>query len=313
MNTRPDTQLVDRQALVKKGIYGPSTGFLGRHAIAEDVDPTLLRSSIVPFAEMVAVSPLDEQSGLRVRIDTFMAAALLVVKQYLGKQWQEWPVLYEMMSELICEKQEQGDTAIEKQVPYLLWDLTSSDFIELTKVVPYKPDTPPWVTNLRDQLSAHQLNHLIDAVIVLDLCRRVSQNLPQVESHAVDLGIIADLGIAYARLATRHAEPDANRGLTVKEKLNAGRATQVANRAVLHQRFQTRIDEIRGVPRHDVSRRLKPASDRRVKTSHFEKGQFRPRSLLAALPRKEAFDAESAQDGEFAVHINVTRARAITT
>jgi hypothetical protein len=77
--------------------------------------------------------------------------------------------------------------------------------------------------------------------------------------------------------------------------------------------YATMFLEVTTLKQLIVSRRLKPASDRRVKTSHFEKGQFRPRSLLAALPRKEAFDAESAQDGEFAVHINVTRARAITT
>jgi hypothetical protein len=46
-----------------------------------------------------------------------------------------------------------------------------------------------------------------------------------------------------------------------------------------------------------VSRRVTPARDPQVETSHFEKGNIRPTGLPAAVPRKEACDGEYAQDG----------------
>jgi hypothetical protein len=47
--------------------------------------------------------------------------------------------------------------------------------------------------------------------------------------------------------------------------------------------------------RLDVSRRAKAASDRRMKTSHFE-AKLWPMGLLAAMPRKEARGGESTQN-----------------
>jgi transposase len=77
-----------------------------------------------------------------------------------------------------------------------------------------------------------------------------------------------------------------------------------------------RLRTIPGVGvRTAVSRRLKPASDRRVKIGHFEKGWVRRRGLLVSgvlLGRKEASDAESAQDGESAVDFIASCARTIS-
>src|SRR6266567_4319508 len=64
---------------------------------------------------------------------------------------------------------------------------------------------------------------------------------------------------------------------------------------------------------HSVSRQAKPASDRQVKTSHFEKGRIRPTGLPAAQPRKEAGDGEFSQRGTCRVDPIVICARVVPT
>ncbi len=61
-----------------------------------------------------------------------------------------------------------------------------------------------------------------------------------------------------------------------------------------------------------VSRRAKPASNRRMNAGHLAP-EIRPMGLLAAVPRKEARCGESTQDGDRAVDTIVKRAEMVPT
>ena len=60
-----------------------------------------------------------------------------------------------------------------------------------------------------------------------------------------------------------------------------------------------------------VNQHPNPASDRQVKTSHFERGRIRRTALLAAQPRKGADDGECSQRGACRVDTFVICARLV--
>jgi len=60
----------------------------------------------------------------------------------------------------------------------------------------------------------------------------------------------------------------------------------------------TYLCSIRTMDRSLVSRRLKPASDRRMSSGRLH-GAFRPTGFLAATPQKEACHGECIEDGDY--------------
>jgi hypothetical protein len=69
----------------------------------------------------------------------------------------------------------------------------------------------------------------------------------------------------------------------------------------------------RNMAEHTVSRRAKPASHRRVKTSHLRRERLVLRVSLRQVRERRPVRGESAQDGEIAVDTVVTRATLVPT
>ena len=207
-------------------VRGPETGFLGPHILRQAEGTLTPEEFALRFVRRIQRT----NSPLKPTLEQMRTNIREVLSTYLSDNSDQHLTVVSLRSFLLTGKEDY-------------------------------PNLPPsWLVTIRENLAELQINHLIDAATALYLLDGIDTD--ELGDEQADLVLRAiRLGCEYARMQMRLAEPEAMRGQTVRTAADKGRQTQVAERKSQYQRWQRRIDELRGTPGPNTSRAKKSHDD----------------------------------------------------